>query len=472
VLTRNIITAFSVLCGVAWTLQACKKNDAPETVLAAEAGEEYSGGQLNTVFDVSGNAFSLVSPGLTGNDENHFFVGNSFFKLNWVEAPSSTLARDGLGPTLNARSCAACHFKDGRGAPPTAAGQLSTGLLMRISIPGTGPHDAPNPDPNYGDQLNDQSIPDVTAEGQISIAYTEVKGTFGDGEVYTLQSPTYTLVNPGYGLFGGGLMMSPRVGQQVIGLGLLEALSESDILSHADEGDADGDGISGKANYVWDMVAGKPSLGRFGWKANQPSLLQQTAGAFVGDMGITTYLFPNQNCTGIQTGCQNAADGGSPEMSDEDLQKMIVYISNLAVPARRSFDEKSVLKGKYLFTEAGCASCHIPKFVTGTHPRFANLSAQTIRPYTDLLLHDMGEALADGRPDFLANGKEWRTQPLWGIGLVNTVNNHTRFLHDGRARSIEEAILWHGGEAEKSKKNYVALSKDDRQKVLAFLNSL
>ncbi len=452
------------------SIYACNKDK--NKGLQPEDGEAYPGGMQNTVFDASTNAFSLHSPSLSGDAELQFFVGNSFFKENWVAAPASTTARDGLGPTLNARSCAACHLKDGRGAPPSFPGELGTGLLMRISIPGEDAHGAPKHDPNYGDQLNDQAIPGVPVEGRIAITYTDVQGKFDDGSAYTLQSPSYAITDAGYGTFGAGLMMSPRVGQQIIGMGLLEAISESRILGLADETDLNNDGISGKANLVWDVVKQKMSLGRFGWKANQPSILQQAAGAFLGDLGITSYLFPNQNCTGIQTGCATAPDGGTPEIADDDLQKMVVYLSNLAVPARRKHDSSAILRGKQLFRDMGCAACHVASHVTGVHPQFPNLSNQTIWPYTDLLLHDMGPALADGRPDFRATGYEWRTPPLWGIGLIQTVNGHTRFLHDGRARNVEEAVLWHGGEAEKSRNKYRSLAKDDRQKVIAFLNSL
>lgn len=463
-----------LLCSIT-LIHACRKDDTPSTVdtlLTAEEGEEYSGGKQNTVFDISTNAFSFSSPGLSGNDGLLFFVGNSFFKQNWVTAPASTTARDGLGPTFNARSCASCHFKDGRGTPPLIPGEQATGLLIRLSVPGMDAHGGPMPDPHYGDQLNDLGIPTVPNEGLIQITYTDIAGSFADGEQYTLQKPNYSISDLNYGALGTGSMMSPRVGQQIVGLGLLEAIDESRILELADEQDANGDGISGKANYVWDRTQQKTVIGRFGWKANQPTVLQQTAGALIGDMGITSHVFPDQNCPNTQTGCQTADNGGTPEISDDDLNKMVLYSSNLAVPARRDVNDQTVLKGKQLFIEIGCASCHTPKHTTGTHPRFANLSNQVIRPYTDMLLHDMGDDLADGRPDYLADGNEWRTPPLWGIGLIHAVNNHTRLLHDGRARNIEEAILWHGGEGAQSRDRYKTLNKTERQAVLAFLNSL
>jgi len=457
-------------------VHACRKDTLDpmgNEYISTEEGEETPGGKWNTVADVSANAFSFSSPGLTGADnQTAFFVGNSFFKQNWVAAPASTLARDGLGPTFNARSCSSCHLKDGRGNPPAYEGAPSTGLLVRLSVPGVSKNGGVIPDPNYGDQLNDQAIPTVDAEGTISISYKTINGTYPDGTAYELQEPVYTIKDMKYGPFAAGIMMSPRVGQQVIGLGLLEAIEDSRLQELADETDVNGDGISGRVNYVWDMKKHAPVIGRFGWKANQPTLHQQSAGAFLGDIGITSSLFPDQNCTGIQTGCMSSPDGGKPEIEDADMDAMVVYISNLAVPARRNAGDAAILNGKKYFNRTGCAACHVPRHVTGTHPRFTNLSEQTIFPYTDLLLHDMGPALADGRPDFLATGAEWRTPPLWGIGLIHTVNSHTRLLHDGRARNVEEAILWHGGEAEKSREAFKMLTEANRKDVISFINSL
>ena len=454
-------------------ITGCEKEEGdPDTqeVLQAENGEELSGGILNTIFNTSSQSFGFPSPGLTGDDELFFFVGNSFFTQNWVSAPASTTVRDGLGPVFNARACSSCHLRDGRGRPTIGQTGFSNGFLVRLSIEGLGSHGAPNPHPIYGDQLSDQALPGVPIEGEVSISYSTISGQFTDGTPYELTNPYYELVNLNFG--SADVMTSPRIGQQVIGLGLLEAINESDIAAIADPLDMDGDGISGKPNLVWDKENQEHVLGRFGWKANMPNLKQQTAGAFLGDIGITSSLFPAENCTDAQEGCLDAQNGGSPEISDQNLDAVVLYMSNLAVPARRDVDNLDVLKGKKIFNNLGCASCHNPSFQTGVHPRFNHLSNQTIRPYTDLLLHDMGDELADGRPDFEANGNEWRTPPLWGIGLIETVNNHTFLLHDGRARNIEEAILWHGGEGEHSKQEYVGLNSADRSLLLKFLNSL
>lgn len=431
----------------------------------------FPGGQA-TVFNTTPNAFSHASPGLERMQELFFFVGNSFFNQNWVTAPASTTARDGLGPMFIARSCAGCHFKDGRGRPPEFDDEFPTGFLLRLSVPGESPHNAPVPDPNYGGQLQVDALLGIMAEGKVRINYEEVEGQFADGTPYSLRQPTYTITDLAYGELARDLMISPRVANQMIGLGLLEAIPEEDLLALADPDDSDADGISGRPNMVWDAINQQMALGRFGWKANQPSLAQQVASAFAGDIGINTSLFPEPHCTSIQVDCSAAPNGGVPEIDDDDFDKVVLYSSVLAVPARRHFDDPLVQLGEQRFHEAGCASCHVPSFETGDHPTFDALSNQVIYPYTDLLLHDMGEGLSDGRPDFDATGSEWRTPPLWGIGLFQTVNRHTYYLHDGRARSIMEAILWHGGEAEPAKEHVRSLSQEDREALIAFLESL
>lgn len=436
-----------------------------------EAGEELSGGQT-TIFDTTPNAFAQPAPGLDRRQELLFFVGNSFFNQNWVTAPASTTARDGLGPLFNSRSCAGCHFKDGRGRPPEFYGEAPTGFLVRLSVPGTNLHSESLPDPTYGGQLQDLAVLDVPAEGGVEITYTEIPGTFADGQPYSLRHPTYTFKDLAYGETHPEVMISPRVGNQMIGLGLLEAVPEDTILSLADPTDADGDGISGRPNYVWDHFNTRTALGRFGWKANQPHLLQQVSGAFLGDIGITTDLFSVENCSDTQTECRNVTPGGQPEIAADDLLKVVLYSSSLAVPARRNWKDETVLKGKMLFQQTNCNACHTPRLETGVHPTIPALSHQIIRPYTDLLLHDMGENLADGRPDLQATGNEWRTPPLWGIGLFETVNGHTTYLHDGRARNLTEAVLWHGGEAEASKNKFLEMNREERDALIEFLKSL
>lgn len=470
-MSRSLTVVFFILVFV--FIFSCKK-EKPDGYYSGypEYGEELSGGENGTVYDASSNAFGLQVAGLSTSQSLDFFVGNSFFNSNWVEAPSSTTIRDGVGPLFNSHACSGCHFKDGRGRPPAYVGENGTGYLVRLSLPGTGLYNTTIPEANYGGQLQDLSVSGVPTEGQISITYTEIPGMFPDGELFSLRQPMVSVTSFGYGSMDPSTLFSPRVAQQMVGLGLLETINESDILSHADEEDINSDGISGRPNYVWNFRTTSTELGRFGWKANQPDLYQQTCGAFLGDIGITSWLFPNENCTSVQLDCSGSPSGGTPEIETSDLEKVVLYCQTLAVPARRNWDNQHVLKGKQLFTQIGCANCHTPKFTTGVNSSIPSLSNQLIRPYTDLLLHDMGEGLSDNRPDFLATGNEWRTQPLWGLGLISTVNGHTQLLHDGRARSIKEAILWHGGEAHSSKNKFMALDAASRNYLIQFLESL
>ena len=447
----------------------CSKEDVIYETLIPEENEAFSGGET-TIFDVSVNAFGFQAPNLAGDNSLFFFTGNSLFNQNWVTSPASTTARDGLGPFFNARACSSCHFKDGRGRAPRFNGELNHGLLLQLSVPGTLASGEHNPEPIYGGQLQDQSVPDAATEGIFTINYLSKIINYPDGTTTTLRTPDYTITNLNHGDIASNVQISPRVAQQMVGLGLLEAISEKTLLDFADPKDLDGDGISGKPNYVWNRETKSKTIGRFGWKANQPTIKQQISAAFAGDLGITSTLFPDENCPeGVN--CTDFPNGGTPEISDENVEKVTLYSSTLAVPGRRDVDEQHILEGKKFFNDSKCSSCHIPKITTATHtiPALAN---QTIRPYTDLLLHDMGSALADNTPDFEATGKEWRTSPLWGIGLIETVNGHTNLLHDGRARTIEEAILWHSGEAESSKNAFMNLSITEREKLLAFIKSL
>lgn len=351
-------------------------------------------------------------------------------------------------------------------------GEPESGFLIRTALKERTLTGSSLPDPNYGGQLQDFSIDGVPAEGTIVVTYTEIAGTFADGTPYSLRQPTYTIENLPYGDLASDVSFSPRIANQMIGLGLLEAISEDALLGFADPNDANGDGISGRPNYVWDALNNREAMGRFGWKANQPNLIQQAAGAFNGDMGITTSLFSSQSCTAVQADCVAMASGGDPEISDEELLLVAFYSGSLAVPAQRNADNAQVQRGEQLFMDAQCSSCHIPETTTGIHPTIPQLSNQTIHPFTDLMLHDMGEGLADGQDNFQASGSEWRTAPLWGIGLFGTVNGHTYYLHDGRARDLSEAILWHGGEAQASRDAYINLSSADREALLAFLKSI
>jgi len=465
----------ALVLGLAALLSSACSGDpegaAPLAPALASDGVALSGGE-GTTFSTGKNAFTQPAENLPQARRSAFFTGNSLFNRNWSTAPASTTGTDGLGPTFNARSCSTCHFKDGRGRPPLGEDEAMTTMLLRLSIPGTDEHGGPNPEPTYGDQLNPLGVLGVPGEGDPRVVTELVEGRYDDGSVYELSVPTYEVRDLAFGELAEGTMISPRVAPQMIGLGLLQAIPEADLLARADPEDADRDGISARPNRVWDVASEQVVLGRFGWKANQPSLEQQNSGAFVGDIGITSPLFPEQNCPDAQPDCVAAPSGGEPEIDQTRVAQVDYYSKYLAVPARRAHRDPEVLQGEALFGQIGCASCHTVTYRTGLVDGQPELSEQTIHPYTDLLLHDMGDGLADGRPDYEANGNEWRTPPLWGIGLFKDVNGHTRYLHDGRARNLEEAVLWHGGEGADAAAAFKALSRAERDALLTFLGSL
>jgi len=433
------------------------------------------------------DAFSDPSANIGFEGELNFKVGNGLFRKLWVSAPSSTRASDGLGPLYNARSCQRCHIKDGRGHPPEGPDDNAISMFLRISVP-ADPGSAiaeikdyisTRPDPTYGLQLQDFALPGHAPEYQLGVIYEETEVALAGGETASLRRPTYEARHLGYGPLHEDAMLSPRIAPQMIGLGLLEAIPAADILAGADENDADGDGISGRPNIVWSEVHNRPMLGRFGLKAGSPTVLEQSAGAFAGDIGISSPIWRTHwgDCTSRQTECRrdqhgDSAEDGGLEIASEGLNAVAFYSRNLGVPARRDVGDETVLRGKEMFYQAGCAACHTPKFVTHRLKDQQAQSFQLIWPYTDLLLHDMGEGLADNRPEARANGREWRTPPLWGIGLTERVSGHTYFLHDGRARNLLEAILWHGGEAQAARDRTIDMPPKDRAALIAFLESL
>jgi CxxC motif-containing protein (DUF1111 family) len=452
------VLVFAVILMIA----SCRK---PEDIHYEDHYDMYSGGAKNTVFDASSFAYSYPLPSLSQAGVERHEKGDRAFASNFVTAPG--LINPGLGPVFNNVSCASCHVSDGRGKPPLP-GEILTSMLFRISIPGQNPHGGPNPVPGYGGQLQDKSVFGQPAEAKVDIQYMEDVRQFVDGLSYSLRIPTYTIQTP-YSSWPSDGMLSPRVAPPVMGLGLLESIPEADILLNADPADQNNDGISGRPNYVWDAVKQQTVLGRFGWKAGAPNLLQQVTGAYNEDMGITNFVFPVESCADQPQYDQLKDDY---EVSDEVVRDVTFYCQTLAVPGRRNYKDQEVVLGKTIFAQAQCTSCHLHKMQTAVNVAFPSLSNEVIFPYTDLLLHDMGPELADGRPDFQANGQEWRTPPLWGIGLTRMVNGHSNFLHDGRARTLLEAIMWHGGEGQSSR-NYVNnLSEAERNALIKFLESL
>ncbi len=454
----------------------------------AEPFEKMSAGAGTSLRRPNHNAFSHPLANLSGKAERDFKIGNGLFRKVWVSAPASTKASDGLGPLFNARSCQRCHLKDGRGHPPESAEDSAVSMFLRLSIPPQTAADRQAlaekkmlriAEPTYGGQLQDLAVPGLPAEGRMGISYEEIEVKLAGGEIAYLRKPTYRFEDPGYGPVHPKIQLSPRVAPQMIGLGLIEQIHPQDIRANADPEDRDGNGIKGHLSLTRDAKTGQLVIGRFGWKASMPFIDTQSAGAFAGDIGISTPLVPNAwgDCTQKQPDCLGMPAGiekgsAATEASDPVLPLVVHYARNLAVPARRDVDDSTVLRGKKIFYEAGCIACHRPKYVTRRDAASEALRFQLIWPYTDLLLHDMGEGLADHRPVGDASGRDWRTAPLWGIGLTQRVNGHTYFLHDGRARNLLEAVLWHGGEASAARQIVVDLEPADRAALIRFLQSL
>ncbi|MEM1386790.1 MAG: di-heme oxidoredictase family protein [Pseudomonadota bacterium] len=448
--------------------------------------EEMSAGAATVGVAQDSSAFSQPNRTMAFEDRLDFAVGNGLFKKLWVSSPSSTLASDGLGPLYNARSCARCHVGNGRGHPPEGPDDNAISMLLRVSIPGSIDDAIPEiegylatrPEPIYGKQLQDFSLAGHKAEYRLDVTYDEIEVPLAGGEVAYLRKPTYYAADLGYGPLHPDVMVSPRIAPQMIGLGLIEAIPVDDILAWADADDSDGDGISGRPNIVWSLEFNRPMLGRFGLKAGMPTMLQQNADAFAGDIGISTPLFPAGwgECTEVQEACRVALHGDQDarvfEVDQQGLDLVTYFSSNLGVPIRRDVDHPEVLRGKEVFYETGCVSCHRPSFVTHRLENRPEHSFQLIWPYSDFLLHDMGPGLADNRPEARATGTEWRTPPLWGIGLTKQVSGHTYFLHDGRARSLLEAVLWHGGEAAPHRDAVISMAPEDRAALIRFLESL
>ncbi len=443
-------------------LAACRKE--PGTWDAAREHPWMSGGS-QTVFDAGAGSFGHPLPFMDGDAARAHAIGDGLFGATFVSAPATL--NPGLGPIFNSVSCSSCHVADGRGKPPSE-GEPLLSMLFRISVPGSGSHGGPAPVPGFGGQLQQRAVFGTEPEAQVSTIWSTTSVTLADGTMVELREPSYSVFSA-YSSWPGDALLSPRVAPPVFGLGLLAAIDANGIRSRADATDADGDGISGKANEVWDIEHNTMTLGRFGWKAEQPSLLQQSAGAYSEDMGITNPLFPQESSFG-QPQYDGRAD--ETEVTDSVLHAVTFYVRTLAVPARRDVQAENVALGEQVFHDAACDRCHTPEQRTGVDVSFPPLSNQRIFPYSDLLLHDMGPGLSDGRPAYQALGEEWRTPPLWGIGLTQVVNGHQNFLHDGRARSLLEALLWHGGEAQRSRDAVRDMSTHEREALLSFLNSL
>ena len=473
----------------------------PMQTLATFDPQEIKQGGDTGVSITSTESYSKPSANLPASRKGDFFIGNAFFKQPWVIAPASTDSRDGIGALFNVAACQSCHIKDGRGHAPMTSGDDADSLLIRLAMPATTDNERQQlqssmiekvAHPMYGGQLQDRGIQGVPAEARISVEWADKPVTFADGHIETLRAPTFKLTNPGYGDFDDELMVSPRIALPMIGLGLLDQIPDADIKKQATKPHENTEAISGKFNWVLDPQTGKTALGRFGWKAGQTKLVTQNQSAFNEDMGLTSNIRPIESCTPLQTACLKATtgadvqDNGKPpvEVSDEVVKFVEFYTRNLAVPHRRDADSELVLAGKKRFYDMGCQSCHTPRYqLPKTDDDHLEQHGQVIYPYTDLLLHDMGDELADrtiagklppknAQVEFLANSYEWRTPALWGIGLAQAVDPQATFLHDGRARTLLEAVLWHGGEAKNQQQQVLKLDKQGRTELTAFLQSL
>ncbi len=457
---RFSLGAGAIAIGIAALLVAAETPSVDDLVLAAgEATTRESGP----------GAYMVPAPTLSTTQLETFRKGadlfNAHWKVFWFE-----VGEWGAGPTFNAMGCSECHLRNGRGAA-VASGDGAHSLIVRLSRRGADAYGAPLPHPVYGDQFQTHGVAGVVpAEGSIDLTWIEGRVTLADGETVNLRRPMISFRELNFGRMDDDLLMSPRVPLSMVGMGLLDAVADDTIRALAERSPADG--IHGHANRVWDYARKSEAVGRFGHKASQPTLRQQIAAAFSGDIGVSSDYFPEQNCPGPQQACRELMAAGRPELGHVRWDAVEFHLRTTAVPARRAANDPEVRRGEALFARSDCAACHVPELRTAEVPGLPALSRQVIHPYTDLLLHDMGDGLADNRPDFEAGGRDWRTTPLWGIGLSGTVNGVTTYLHDGRARNLAEAILWHGGEAQAAADRFRAMAKADRDALVRFLSSL
>lgn len=423
-------------------------------------------------FLMAGNSriFEKEIQGMSNDEYDFFILGKSFFRIPWVEAPSATTARDGLGPLFNANTCTSCHPRNGRGFGRRANGQLDRSVVVKLSAKPKGLKSEVIAlkkygvlgDKTYGGQVQVSSVFNVPHEATPLLHVNKYQAIYPDGKVVALEKPMVTFKDKNYGDFEQDIAMSLRFAPALVGMGLIDLIDESDIVSWADPNDKNKDGISGRANYVYSHEHGKIMLGKFNLKASTPTLKEQIALAFHDDMGISNHLYPGLPCTKNQEKCLNAPKSKHEfDLTPLRLEAVNFYVSSLALPKQKITNKV----GEEIFGTIGCASCHRPSFTLQ--------DKRVVRPYSDFLLHDMGADLADGRSDFLASGSEWRTQPLWGLRHAKSVlKKEPRYLHDGRARTLEEAILWHGGEALRAKLSFMGLHVKQREALIEFLKEL
>jgi CxxC motif-containing protein (DUF1111 family) len=452
---------------VLFTLLGCS-NDHLVTPKLDKA--EFQPGGKATVSRLQQRSFVYNGSNFTKAQQLDFWTGFSLFRDPWVIAPSSTKDRDGLGPLFNTRSCISCHRAGGRGPMSKEGISKPSALVLRLGNKSAGHNTT---DPHYGGQIQPRSIDkSLLGEAWLDLRYTQVTGHYADGQSYQLQKPSYQLTKLANGPLASDIALSPRYAPNIFGMGLLDAIDVEDLLALEDVNDLNNDGISAKYNRVPNVANGKTEVGRFGLKAKQPNLKQQVAAAFRDDIGITNSLFNRESCTELQNDCARWGEKGANEIPDKLLNLVVDFNRFLGVPPARNLNNEQIIGGRSLFYQTGCAQCHTPSYKTDESYPVEQLAGLTIWPYTDLALHDMGEGLADGVHEYSATGNEWRTPPLWGIGLQKKILGEQRFLHDGRARTLDEAILWHGGEGEKAKTQFIQLSQIQRKQLLGFISAI
>ncbi|CAI8283539.1 MAG: hypothetical protein OSA79_03135 [Candidatus Thioglobus sp.] len=415
-------------------------------------------------------SFTTELPSLNNMELDQFILGKSFFKVPWVASPSVTTARDGLGPLFNANTCINCHKQNGRGKVFHSNESVSRSNIIKLSIlSNKSPKHKKQKrlfgfvkEPSYGSQININGISNVDFEAKPNINYTKIKFTYPDGKEVILSKPILKMTQLNYGNLHEKSILSARIAQPLIGLGLVEQISDEQILQNEDILDANSDGISGKANRIWSKENNKIEIGRYTWKASISTVKNQVANAALNDMGLTNPIYKIDNCTQIQKTCIDAPKGkGDFDLPEKRLEAITFYLTHLKIPKRKKIDNDD----EKLFNDVGCSGCHKANYDLPNNQR--------IYPYSDFLLHDMGESLSDNRKEFDADGKEWRTAPLWYLSNTSSILGEDKnYLHDGRAKTIEEAILWHGGEANISKKLFTNLSQANRLKVINFVNQI
>lgn len=420
---------------------------------AAAFGQDITdlGGELSNSIP-GANGLQVTAPNVTDQERIDKQL-NGFAPFHQIFRKSQ-----GLGPEFINSSCGGCHVNNGRGRVKIRNTDFSMNqMVVKVALEGLDENGAPQNVPGLGEQLLGRTLKKGRhARYRMRLRWRKMKGSYPDGTVYRLRTPRLTYNARGYTRRNS--VSSLRMAPAMVGLGLLEMIPESAITALADPDDADEDGISGEKQMVPDLRSGETRLGRFGFRASHTTVEQQTSAAAFNDMGVTNALF-------------NPTDEDS-EMSDSVLDMLVIYEMLAGVPRARNQGSEKVIRGKAIFQQIGCDDCHVMTFTTESteHPE---LDGQTIHPFTDLLLHDMGPGLADGRAEFEASGSEWRTTPLWGLGFSRTVSRiPQRYMHDGRARSIEEAILWHAGESEASQQAFKDLPESSRKDLIAFLRSL